>query len=139
MVSRVKEIRVVDITVRVSNAMPNSLRHLEEKPFLVLESKLEAQGYQMESSSSGVTRNESADIGKDDEYNKTTTGNLRNEIDGENSSNEIFVETTPVPSILIGYRLERVIVADMLKDNAKQVLKDTFSFDSWGRSPQGYK
>ena len=104
--------------------MPNTIKHLEEKPFYVCESRLEAQGYKLVSNRNGS--NQVTDDGED---------NSNEKINDEDEENKILVEASPVPSILIGYRLERVIVADMMKDNAKQVIKDTFSFDSWGRSP----
>ena len=115
----------MDITVSVSNAMPSTIKHLEEKPFYVCESRLEAQGYQLV-----PIRNGSNQVTNDDRDSSN-----EKICDEDNEESKILVEGSPVPSILIGYRLERVIVADMLKDNAKQVIKDTFSFDSWGRSP----
>ena len=187
--ARVKEIRVVDINVSVSNAMPSTLKHLEDKPFFVLETKLEAQGYlyipatgggggaaaaATTSSTAGLDMQEVFGMGSninddaDSLDGVVSSGSSSSSSGGGNSSRNsngdstaattttttttgtgngstsdaiamMIVESDPVPSILIGYRLERAIVADMLKDNAKQVLKDTFSFDAWGRSPNAVK
>ena len=106
---RLKEIRLVDITVTVSRAMPSALRHLEANPFIVLESRLEHQGYRLSTS--------------DEQPEDTGTGGNGS---GPKSLKEILEECDPVPSILVGYRLERTIVADMLNENSRQVLKDTF-------------
>ena len=176
-----KEIRVVDINVSVSNAMPSTLKHLEDKPFFVLETKLEAQGYlyipatgaaaaaaaaAATSSTAGLDMgsniNDDVDsldgVVSSGSSSSSSGGNSRRNSNGDSTATTtttttigtgngstsdaiamMIVESDPVPSILIGYRLERAIVADMLKDNAKQVLKDTFSFDAWGRSPNAVK